>query len=247
MPDLSIMGNNADLDVENNLKVLLSMYEEWKAIVRITRKQLKFSVEIDPEPLLDTFVKCKDILKLRSEIPKHSIPDILRCRVDACEFISKDIFQIVYKRIIDDEFGVGVQVRFYELFGYDPFDSIFGTSSQVDTKYSQHSESMVGGLAMKEAEHKELEKRDLEKRQREELERRDQEEQQRLELERHEREEQQRCEMERREREELWRDESERSWRDESWRSSSDVRWRDESERSWRDESWRSSRRDSRL
>ena len=229
--------DNSGSEDKNKVESLLCLYDQWKVLLRTARKELKSNMtESNMGLIIETLVKSKEISKLYSEIRERiTLDNYVKLRVDACEFLSKDLLKIVHERIYTGPREV--QNQFNELFGFDsPYS--FGPPPQISSRLGHHPKPTLvtasrveaaAELVAKEAEYKarmeELKRkrrireqeeqrkaleaqRELERREELERERRDREElekRQREELERRDQEEQQRRELERHEREEQQR------------------------------------------
>ena len=151
---------------QKKVKTFLSMYEQWKVTVRTTRTSLKSNIpDHEIEPLIDKVIQSKEnIIKLFLEIREHVTPDAgIRRRVDACESISKDLVQIAYDTMLDEDFDKEQRHnRLLELRDRDSSHSIFGAQSQASSGRSHHSKAQsvaasrleaAAELAAKEAEY----------------------------------------------------------------------------------------------
>ena len=86
-------------------KALLSLYEEWKILIRTCRENLKNDIsESELARMADTIEKGKkDIKKAYNDMREGATPsNELRRKTDACEAVSNDIlkkwFTIVYQK-----------------------------------------------------------------------------------------------------------------------------------------------------
>lgn len=83
-------------------KRLLSLYEQWKELIRTSRESLKTDLsEQRLSAMADNIDKgMHDVMKAYSEIRERTSPSPdARCKMDACEAVTKDIMKIVNERI----------------------------------------------------------------------------------------------------------------------------------------------------
>lgn len=106
-----------------------------------------------------------DIMAVYSDVRARTTPSTeLRCKMDACEAVTKDIMKIIYECLsaIDGDFDADHERhRLHQLLAHNYAYSIYGTASQ--TSASQHSETAsiaakrleaAAELAAKEAQYK---------------------------------------------------------------------------------------------
>ncbi|XP_038158088.1 uncharacterized protein LOC119794558 [Cyprinodon tularosa] len=134
-------------------KRLLSLYEQWKILIRASRENLKRDIsESELATMADDVEKgMNEIMKLYGEIREKVTPSTeLRRKIDACEAVTKDIVKIVLERLaaISGDFDEeNERRRLHQLLAHDYAHSIYGTASQ-----SRASHSDLISVAAKRAE-----------------------------------------------------------------------------------------------
>ena len=91
-------------DLSKRENKLLSTYEQWKMLIRTSRENLKNDMpEKDLTTLVDLLEKRKnDLTREYDEIRARATPSTdLRCKIDACEAVTKDIMKIIFERITE--------------------------------------------------------------------------------------------------------------------------------------------------
>lgn len=125
-------------------KKLASLYEQWKALARRTRQDLKYELtERHLASLADELEKMKvEVLKMFNELRARGMPDPeLRRKVDACVAVTGDIMRIINERLtgINGEYDVEHEARcLHELLEPDYARSIYGSASEL-SRHSHHS------------------------------------------------------------------------------------------------------------
>lgn len=125
-------------------KKLASLYEQWKALARRTRQELKYELtEKHLASLADELEKMKvDVLKMFDELRAQGTPDPeLRRKVDACVTVTGDIMRVLNERLtgINGEYDAEYEARrLSELREPDYARSIYGSASEL-SRHSHHS------------------------------------------------------------------------------------------------------------
>jgi len=139
-------------------KRLTHIYEQWKTQARKAREQLKVNIpQSDIAALIDTLEDGKNnVIDMYMEIRAHLTPSSeTRCRVDACEAVTRDIVKIAFERIsgIDGEFdSEEVKQRLHELLQRDYAHSIYGSTASRSSKNSSKGSSQHSVIAVKRAD-----------------------------------------------------------------------------------------------
>lgn len=149
-------------------KKLASLYEQWKALARRTRQDLKYELtEKHLASLADELEKAKvNVLKIFDELRARGTPNPeLRRKVDACVAVTGDIMRIINERLtgINGEYDAEHEGArcLRELLEPDYARSIYGSASEL-SRHSHHSSvvakraEVAANLAAKEAEYKVL-------------------------------------------------------------------------------------------
>lgn len=148
-------------------KKLLSLYEQWKGLIRTSRESLKTDLsEHKLCAMADDIERgLNNMMKVYSEIREHTVPSPdTRRKMDSCEAVTKDIMKILNERItaIDGDFEADRERRrLHQLLSHQYARSIYGTASQSSVGKQSDTLSIAAKridaaaeLAAKEAEYK---------------------------------------------------------------------------------------------
>lgn len=148
-------------------KKLISLYEQWKGLIRTSREGLKTDLsEHKLCAMADDIEKgLNDMMKVYSEIRERTMPSPdTRRKMDSCEAVTKDIMKILNERItaIDGDFEADRErQRLHQLLSQQYARSIYGTASQSSVGKQSDTSSIAAKridaaaeLAVKEAEYK---------------------------------------------------------------------------------------------
>ena len=148
-------------------KRLLSLYEQWKMLIRKSKQNLKTNIsEAELATMADNIEKgMNDIIKVYSEMRVHATPSTeLRRKMDACEAVTSDLLRVIYERLsaIDGEFDADIERQhLHQLHANDYAYSVYGSASQSGASHRSETASIVAKridaaaeLAAKEAQFK---------------------------------------------------------------------------------------------
>lgn len=97
MPTEEMLAHQKE-ELSKKEKRLLSQYEQWKIQIRTSREHLKKDIsETDLATMADNIEKgMNDVMRVYNEIRERATTsNELRCKIDACEAVTKDITKII--------------------------------------------------------------------------------------------------------------------------------------------------------
>ncbi len=148
-------------------KKLLSLYEQWKGLIRTSRESLETDLSEHKLCAMACDIErgLNNMMKVYIEIREHTVPSPdTRRKMDSCEAGTKDIMKILNERItaIDGDFEADRERRrLHQLLSHQYAHSIYGTASQSSVGKQSDTSSIAAKridaaaeLAAKEAEYK---------------------------------------------------------------------------------------------